>query len=96
MNFQSHNPKPETRSQAGLTSGARNASLHAISPAEVPRQSPQMRHGNIIRAELAVLNLKQLLYRKVQRFRGGIVFKAHKLFYHSALGLRVIRKQKKS
>ena len=32
----------------------------------------------------------------VQRFRGGLVFKAHRLLYHSTLGLRVIKKKKKS
>jgi len=31
----------------------------------------------------------------VQRFRGGLVFKAHSLLYHSTLGLRVIKKKKK-
>jgi len=30
-----------------------------------------------------------------QRFRGGLVFKAHRLSYHSTLGLRVIKKKKK-
>ena len=29
------------------------------------------------------------------RFLGGLVFKAHRLVYHSALGLRVIKKKKK-
>ena len=29
----------------------------------------------------------------MQRFRGGLVFKAHKLLYHSTLGLRVIKKK---
>jgi len=33
-------------------------------------------------------------YRNVQRFRGGLVFKAHRLLYHSTLGLRVIKKKK--
>ena len=33
-----------------------------------------------------------LLHRNVQRFRGGLVFKAHRLMYHSTLGLRVIKK----
>jgi len=33
--------------------------------------------------------------RNVQRFRGGLVFKAHRLLYHSTLGLRVIKKKKK-
>jgi len=30
----------------------------------------------------------------VKRFRGGLVFKAHRLVYHSTLGLRVIQKKK--
>jgi hypothetical protein len=29
------------------------------------------------------------------RFRGGLVFKARRLLYHSALGLRIIQKKKK-
>ena len=31
----------------------------------------------------------------VKRFPGGLVFKAHRLLYHSTLGLRVIKKKKK-
>ena len=31
----------------------------------------------------------------VKRFRGGLVFKAHRLVYHSTLGLRVTKKKKK-
>jgi len=31
----------------------------------------------------------------VKRFRGGLVFKAHRLVYHSTLGLRVMKKKKK-
>ena len=30
----------------------------------------------------------------MNRFRGGLVFKAHRLVYHSTLGLRVIKKKK--
>ena len=30
-----------------------------------------------------------------QRFRGGLVFKAHRLLYHSTLGLRGIKNKKK-
>ena len=33
---------------------------------------------------------EQLLHRNVQRFRGGLVFKAHRRLYHSTLGLRGI------
>ena len=36
----------------------------------------------------------QLLRRNVKRFRGGLVFKAHRIVYHSTLGLRVIKKKK--
>jgi len=36
----------------------------------------------------------QLLYRNVQWFRDGLVFKAHRLVYHSTIGLRVIKKKK--
>jgi len=42
-----------------------------------------------------VRGLEQLLHRSVQRFRGGLVFKAHRLLYHSTLGLSVIKKKKK-
>ena len=31
----------------------------------------------------------------VKRFRGGLVFKAHRLLHHSTLGLRVIKKKRK-
>jgi len=31
----------------------------------------------------------------VNRFRGALVFKAHRLVYYSTLGLRVIKKKKK-
>ena len=30
----------------------------------------------------------------MQQFRGGLVFKGHGLWYHSTLGLRVIKKKK--
>ena len=38
---------------------------------------------------------EQIFHRNVQRFRGGLVFKAHKMLYHSTLGLRVMTKKKK-
>jgi len=42
---------------------------------------------------LASLRFKQV--RNMQRFRGGLVFEAHRLLYHSTLGLIVIMKKKK-
>jgi len=41
------------------------------------------------------LPAQRLLGRNVNRFRGGLVFKAHRLVYHSTLGSRVIKKKKK-
>jgi hydroxymethylglutaryl-CoA reductase (NADPH) len=38
---------------------------------------------------------EQLLRRNVEPFRGGLVFRAHRLLYHSTLGSRVIKKSKK-
>jgi len=38
----------------------------------------------------------QLLRRNVKRFRGGLVLKAHRLLYHSTLGLRAVKKKKKT
>ena len=32
---------------------------------------------------------------QLRRFQGGLVFKAHRLLYHSPLGLRVIKKKNK-
>ena len=37
---------------------------------------------------------EQLLYRNVQRFRGGLLSKAHRLVYHPTLGVKVIMKKK--
>ena len=31
----------------------------------------------------------------MQRFRGGLVLKTHRLLYYSTLGVRVLKKQKK-
>ena len=36
----------------------------------------------------------QLLRRKVKRFQGGLMFKAHRLVYHSNLGWRVMNDNK--
>ena len=43
---------------------------------------------------VAGLLREQLLRRSVKRFRGGLVFKAHSLLYHSTLGSKVIKKKK--
>ena len=38
---------------------------------------------------------QQLLCRTVKRFRGGLVLKAHRLLYHSTLGVRAIQKRRR-
>ena len=43
-----------------------------------------------------VRNLRTNTSRNVKRFQGGIVFQAHRLVYHSTLGLRVIKKKKRT
>jgi len=50
--------------------------------------------GNHIQREQAVSSLLTGSPYYVKRFRGGLVFKAHRLLYHSTLGLRVIKKKK--
>jgi len=48
-------------------------------------------HEDVVSLVPSVLTI--LLYRNVQWFRGGLVFKAHRLLYHSTPGLRVIKKK---
>ena len=38
---------------------------------------------------------EQLLYINVQQFRGGLVFKAHRLVYNPTLGLRVVNERRR-
>jgi len=40
-------------------------------------------------------NIIQVYTTNVQRFRGGLVFKAHRLLYHSTLGLKVLKKRRR-
>ena len=37
----------------------------------------------------------QLLSRNAERFQGGLVFKAHRLLYHSTVGLREIKRRER-
>ena len=41
--------------------------------------------GSLHKVDTALI--EQLLHRNVQRFRGGLAFKAQRLLYHSTLGL---------
>jgi len=60
---------------------------------EQERQSPLDR-TLLVCCGSRTMRAEQLLYRNVQRFRGGLVSKAHRILSHSALGLRVIKKKK--
>ena len=37
---------------------------------------------------------EQMIGKNVERFRGGLVSKAHRLLYHSTLGSRVMKKKR--
>ena len=61
-------------------------------------RTPPCEYGMLDRFHLRSVQFsiqKQLLRRNVKRFRGGLVFKAHKLLIHSTLGWKVIKKKKK-
>ena len=40
--------------------------------------------------------VERLLNRNVEQFRGGLVFKAHRLVYHSTRSSREVKKKKKT
>jgi len=68
----------------------------------VPEASLQRRflllkclNTHLERALFAVDLSSKVPYRNVQWFRGGLVFKAFRLLYHSTLGLRVTKKKKR-
>ena len=62
---------------------------------------PPLRHGLVDACPVprtvagAWWRVEQLLSQNMERFRGGLVFKVHRLLYHSTLGLRVIKQKKK-
>ena len=64
----------------------------ARAPPPVPVLSPPRLEGKRQIAPVTP-NPHVLLGKNVKRFRGGLVFKAHRLVYHSTLGLRVIKKK---
>ena len=52
------------------------------------------KYTSIRRSEMCDLSTRGWEFRNVKRFRGGLVFKAHRRLYHSTPGLRVIKKKK--
>ena len=63
-----------------------------------PSLSDCMFHLDVVALQVnaAKTDLRPLLSRNVERFRGGLVFEAHRLLYHSTLGSRVIKEKKKN
>ena len=53
-----------------------------------------MRVKDRVRGSRGKKQVPDELSRNVKRFRGGLIFKAHRLLYHSTPGLRVIKKKK--
>ena len=45
-------------------------------------------------SSLRIKGVGSSVSRNVKRFRGGLVFNAHRLVYHSTVGLRVIKRRK--
>jgi len=65
-------------------------------PGEVGPGEARECHGHLVsRFGLSVYVVRfRVRVSGLKRFRGGLVFKAHRLLYHSTLGLRVIKKKK--
>ena len=49
----------------------------------------------IIMITLIIILIILTLRTNVERFRGGLVLKAHRLVFHSTLGVGVIKKKRK-
>ena len=83
--------KSVTGRLSGPPAGVRRQqpSEHGRSP--TPACSPGTSAPFSVRAR----EFQQLLRRNVKRFRGGLVFKAHRPLYHSTLGSKVKKKKRR-
>ena len=104
MSYEAHNTQVLTatcHTAGGLVFKAHRLSCHSTlsSRAIKKKKSHRLRPSDHVAFQgpsstvLAAL-VEQLLRRIVKRFRGGLVFKAHRLSCHSTLGSRGIRKKK--
>ena len=77
----------------------------SLPPNQLPNLSPTpqllhhhitLLHGNFLRPapKVQFSVSEQLLSRNVERFQGGLVFKAHRSLYHSTLRSRITKKRK--
>ena len=71
---------------------AAHASLFALVDRVVRSEKTPLLEGSVVMS-LTHKVKPQLLRRNVKRFRGGLVFKAHGLAYHSSPGSRAIKKK---
>ena len=65
-------------------------------PRDVPPEVPRNEQHTFIPPKVPVHAAlgEQLLHRNVQRFRGGLVFKAHRRLYDSTLGVKGTKREK--
>jgi len=101
-------PEAEEESGEGRTSSEEGSYLRLIDscitqlkaqgPSRTCNESKEEEEEDFlrrVRAVLLVVLQEQLLRINMKRFRGGLVFKAHRWLYQSTLGSRVIKKKKK-
>jgi len=77
------NPKPHTS----------NPQPSTPNPKPLHQELSEERAALEVEGERLDGHAQVMLSINVQRFRGGLVFKAHRRLYHSTLGLRVIKKK---
>ena len=85
--------------ETGYDSGGRLAGVHVrggrADGGPLVASRPGMRDPGPLQGHFPTILHPTILHRNVQRFPGGLVFKAHRLVYHSTLGWRVLKKKKK-
>ena len=91
----------------GITRQGADPSIQTKDPSDAPSLKPiqsSSRVGSVCTAacsspeftDARFPDSAKRSFSKAQRFRGGLVFKAHRLVYHSTLGSRIKKKKKLS
>ena len=68
---------------------------HSTLGLRVIKKKKKITSGCRSRTSVHDISKEQLLHRNAKRFRKGLVFKAHRWFYHSTLGSRVMNKKER-
>ena len=88
-------PSAERTNSKDLKTGHGRGTTRAEDAQGTPTQSHISPSIQVYEDYLAAFGGRQTSFRiSTSRFRGGLVVKAHRLLYHSALGLRVMKKKK--